>query len=212
MVFSTRLVDWAKPYLPISYKSDENFARLLGVNVPDANVEMNDVTSSRANPKIAIVSSEMLHAIYKEAPYTTSTVTIITPYNAQRAVYLGLIRSLREKTKLPLSKLPQVATVNSMQGHDSDIVILDWVNIYGEDLGFLKDDRRANVALSRARACLIIFFSVSQIVEEPEVDKRKKGKGKEKPEVLTHWDFLVARSLVMQVKDAKATDLFLNKL
>jgi superfamily I DNA and/or RNA helicase len=45
-----------------------------------------------------------------------------------------------------------------MQGHESDVVILDWVNKYGDNLGFLKDDRRANVALTRARACLIIVL------------------------------------------------------
>lgn len=62
--------------------------------------------------------------------------------------------------------LPKVATVDSMQGHESDIIILDWVNAYGDGLGFLKGNRRINVALSRARTSLIVFFSAPAIAVE----------------------------------------------
>lgn len=98
-----------------------------------------------------------------------------------------MIRGLQEKTGIPFDKLPRVATIDSMQGHESDIVILDWVNGYGRQLGFLRDDRRANVALTRARASLIFLFHRDRFMpyyDEDEVDK---------PEVQTHWDYLVEK-------------------
>lgn len=51
----------------------------------------------------------------------------------------------------------RVSTIDSMQGQESDIVILSMTrsNRYGR-IGFLNDSRRMNVALSRARTLLII--------------------------------------------------------
>ncbi|KAI7969567.1 hypothetical protein EIK77_005197 [Talaromyces pinophilus] len=80
-----------------------------------------------------------------------------------------------------------------MQGHESDIVLLDWMNLYGDRLGFLDDSRRINVALSRARASLITFFShgTSNEIYKP---RKRKHKGSSPPmEVRKHWDWLVQR-------------------
>jgi hypothetical protein len=80
-----------------------------------------------------------------------------------------------------------------MQGHESDIVLLDWVNLYGDRLGFLDDSRRINVALSRARASPITFFShdTSNEIYKP---RKRKHKGSSPPmEVTNHWDWLVQR-------------------
>lgn len=51
-------------------------------------------------------------------------IRVITSYNAQRALYLGVIN------QQPLNCCPTVfgvATIDSMQGHESDFVLLDWV-------------------------------------------------------------------------------------
>ncbi|RHZ52506.1 hypothetical protein CDV55_104431 [Aspergillus turcosus] len=47
---------------------------------------------------------------------------------------------------------------NSHRGAEANIVIVDWVVTSGEPsgLGFASDNRRANVALTRARACFIV--------------------------------------------------------
>lgn len=71
--------------------------------------------------------------------------------------------------------------------------MLDWVNLYGGRLGFLGDNRRINVALSRAHASLIIFFSQSPS-NDLDRPRRKKQRGNSPPtEVTNHWDWLVQR-------------------
>lgn len=84
----------------------------------------------------------------------TRELVILTPYNAQ-------IQELREEVtpaSLHWQALSlEVATIDSYQGRDCDIVIYSTVrsNERG-NLGFLKDRRRLNVALSRARQALIL--------------------------------------------------------
>lgn len=49
-------------------------------------------------------------------------------------------------------------TVDRMQGHESDMIILDWV-VDPEtkfDLVFASDNHRANIAITRANTCLIV--------------------------------------------------------
>jgi superfamily I DNA and/or RNA helicase len=84
----------------------------------------------------------------------TRNVAVITPYSAQ-------ITELQERI-LPASSFwtaleIEIATVDAFQGRDRDIVVYSTVRSNAEyDLGFLKDRRRLNVALSRARQLLII--------------------------------------------------------
>jgi superfamily I DNA and/or RNA helicase len=52
----------------------------------------------------------------------------------------------------------EIATVDAFQGRDRDIVVYSPVRSNKEaNLGFLKDRRRLNVALSRARQLLVII-------------------------------------------------------
>jgi superfamily I DNA and/or RNA helicase len=186
---------WARSHLPSSHTPSDEFARLLGVNVLKAKGIVGQVTFSRSNPEVVKVVSDMLSAMFKKTPYPTSKITIITSYNAQKAAYLKMIHSFQEKTGISFDNLPRVATIDSMQGHESDIVVLDWVNGYGRQLGFLRDNRRINVALTRARASLIVFFHRDRFISyygEDEVDR---------PEILTHWDYSVRRKLVIRVKE-----------
>ena len=48
-----------------------------------------------------------------------------------------------------------VATVDSSQGCEADVVILSFVRSNGGSSGFLRDDRRMNVAMTRARHQLV---------------------------------------------------------
>jgi AAA domain len=62
-----------------------------------------------------------------------------------------------------------VGTVDSFQGNEADLVILSLVrNNAGSGaraLGFLRDKRRMNVALSRAKSKLVIVGSLSFLCE-----------------------------------------------
>jgi superfamily I DNA and/or RNA helicase len=93
--------------------------------------------------------------------YSADRVRIITFYQAQ----VGLIKNLLLKENL--GKKIVVATVDSSQGCEADIVILSFVRSPSEklilskhDAGFLTDNRRMNVALTRAKYQLICVGNV----------------------------------------------------
>lgn len=84
------------------------------------------------------------------------SLRIITFYAAQ----VNLIRRMLDDN---LMKDVVVSTVDSTQGCEADIVILSLVRT--DVAGFLTDDRRLNVALTRARKQLICVGSVSTFSE-----------------------------------------------
>jgi len=91
----------------------------------------------------------------------TRRVAVITPYNAQ-------IAELQEHV-IPQSVLwralrIEIATIDAFQGRDCDVVIYSTVRSNGEaKLGFLRDRRRLNVALSRARQLLVIVGDLATL-------------------------------------------------
>ncbi|KAL0257862.1 hypothetical protein SLS55_007029 [Diplodia seriata] len=87
-------------------------------------------------------------------------VAILTPYKRQRKEYEDRLLKFRKSSGLPATNIPQVATVDSFQGHEADYVLLDLVNVKADkvaDIGFLKDDRRINVAITRGKKMLWVI-------------------------------------------------------
>jgi superfamily I DNA and/or RNA helicase len=81
-------------------------------------------------------------------------VAVITPYNAQIA---ELREHITPHSKFWKALTIEVATIDAFQGRDCDIVLYSTVRSNKElRLGFLKDWRRLNVALSRAKQLLMI--------------------------------------------------------
>jgi serine/threonine protein kinase len=88
-------------------------------------------------------------------------VAVITPYNAQ---IVELIAEITPKSSFWQSLTIEVATIDAYQGRDSDIVLYSTVRSNKDgQLGFLRDRRRLNVALSRAREALIIIGDISTL-------------------------------------------------
>lgn len=89
-------------------------------------------------------------------------VGIISPYRAQ-VQYLRHMIMRREFFK-PFRKLITVNTVDGFQGQERDIILISMVraNENGE-IGFLRDLRRMNVAITRARMKLIILGDVATL-------------------------------------------------
>ena len=84
------------------------------------------------------------------------TVGIISGYQAQVAQMFRLIDPENEDRWRNISI--EIATVDSFQGRECDVVVYSTVRSNPERrIGFLKDYRRVNVALSRARHQLLII-------------------------------------------------------
>lgn len=88
---------------------------------------------------------------------------MITPYRAQK--------------QLLMERLVDVScnTVDAFQGNEFEAVVLSTVRASGATgLGFLSDDRRLNVALTRARQVLLVVGHEETLCRSAEASKGLK--------------------------------------
>ncbi len=87
-----------------------------------------------------------------------SNIAIITPYSAQ-------VRFLREQLDIDGA---EVGSIDGFQGREKEAVIISFVRSNKrQDIGFLNDIRRMNVALTRARRKLIVIGDSATISALP---------------------------------------------
>ena len=93
-------------------------------------------------------------------------VGIISPYRAQ-VQYLKKLIKKYEFFK-PYRRLISVNTVDGFQGQERDVILISLVRSNDEgQIGFLKDLRRMNVAMTRARMKLIILGNKETMTQHP---------------------------------------------
>ncbi|EDQ91385.1 uncharacterized protein MONBRDRAFT_6568 [Monosiga brevicollis MX1] len=112
----------------------------------------------------------------EEAPAEPSaTVDVITFYKAQVHVLETLLFDEIKRGAELYNMRIEVKTVDAAQGSEADVVILSPVRCHArtgyKTLGFLHDERRLNVACSRARYALIVVGCLSY--EHGCVDKHR---------------------------------------
>ena len=93
-------------------------------------------------------------------------VGIISPYRAQ----VQLIRRLLRKQEFfkPFRQLITVNTVDGFQGQERDIILISLVRQNEEgQIGFLRELRRMNMAITRARMKLIILGDRRTLCRHP---------------------------------------------
>ena len=102
---------------------------------------------SKRNPKEAKWVVDQVRSLF-DAGVEPEQIAIIAPYAAQ-------VRLLRDR--LQTNGL-EIDTVDGFQGREKEIVIVTFVRSNEEgEIGFLKDTRRTNVALTRAKRCLRVI-------------------------------------------------------
>ena len=93
-------------------------------------------------------------------------VGIISPYRAQ-VQYLKKLIKKYEFFK-PYRRLISVNTVDGFQGQERDVILISLVRSNDEgQIGFLKDLRRMNVAMTKARMKLIILGNKETMTQHP---------------------------------------------
>ncbi|KAL5357535.1 hypothetical protein BJX96DRAFT_172611 [Aspergillus floccosus] len=122
---------------------------------------------------------------------------ILTTYSEQKEEWVWEMMRLSEGLNLVVrEQMVKVASVDSSQSHQADVVVLDWVVDSGtkSDLGFASDNRWANVALTRARSYLIVAAKGDMISN----DRLGRAKPREiPPDILVHWRFLLDHDLIV---------------
>jgi ATP-dependent RNA/DNA helicase IGHMBP2 len=127
--------------------------------------------------------------------YTNSSIAqgplsigIITPYREQRDYLQEKIKNELDLKDAPINIV--VKTIDGFQGQEKDVIMLSLVRSNtNQEIGFLADERRLNVALTRAKKKLIVVADSATLSSHPFFDKLFEHYAT--TEVLTSaWEFM----------------------
>ena len=99
-----------------------------------------------------------------------SKIAIISPYKGQVSELNSIIPKDRENRPIY-----NCNSVDGFQGGENEVVILSLVRSNSKkQIGFLQDERRLNVAVSRARRCCIVIGDRQTIQTAPYIKNMMK--------------------------------------
>lgn len=137
------------------------FPPLCVYNV-DFGREESHMFGSKYNETEAQVIRQITCILRKEIPINL-TLGIISPYKEQ----VSLLSHLADSGKANGGRAISVNTVDGFQGQECDVIIFSAVRSNDEKkIGFLKDERRLNVAITRARYCVIIVCNIRTVTSD----------------------------------------------
>lgn len=104
-------------------------------------------------------------SLFSPAAKTHGSVTgfgVVTPYKRQ----MQELRQSFDRAGIPTGDV-EIDTVDSFQGREKDVIVFSCVRTaaVNRGIGFVRDVRRMNVGLTRARASLIILGSAQALAE-----------------------------------------------
>jgi ATP-dependent RNA/DNA helicase IGHMBP2 len=149
LVADTQVSDWE-----IDQEQVVEFIDTAGLGWSEIN---NPETKSLSNPEEANLLWDRVESLGLSVSATHSiTVGIISPYREQVTLLEQLFRE-RAQT-IPAHLHIQVQTIDSFQGQERDAIYVSLVRSNDKhEIGFLKDYRRMNVAMTRARKKLVLI-------------------------------------------------------
>ena len=170
------ILDYDHPITWIDTSDEENQMTIEGEEAPvnaDMNFKEQFVGESfgrinKAEAELTLLTlAEYFTKIGKQRVLNESIdVGIISPYRAQ-VQYLKRLIKKYEFFK-PYRRLISVNTVDGFQGQERDVILISLVRSNDEgQIGFLKDLRRMNVAMTRARMKLIILGNKDTMTKHP---------------------------------------------
>lgn len=90
-------------------------------------------------------------------------LAIISPYSNQVYRIKENLKRYEGREECPID----VNTVDGFQGKEKEIIIFSTVRSLGsKTIGFLSDERRMNVGLSRAKSCLIVIGDSKKLITD----------------------------------------------
>ena len=168
---------WPKKGIPIMFINTNNKSNIK-YNLTDVNkiikkklnnnnnyfTSERDVGKSYENELEADITVKIINMFnsiksYKKGKYN---IGVITPYIGQKKLILEKLSYSNNNNKEDFdyfnNNIINIASVDSFQGKEKDFIIINTVRSnYKNNIGFLKDPRRLNVSLTRAKYGLIII-------------------------------------------------------
>lgn len=134
--------------------------------VSTGNEEMGTSGTSFLNRTEASAVEKLVTQMLKSG-VVPDQIGVITPYEGQRAhVVLHMQRNGPFRSEL--YRDIEVASVDSFQGREKDFIIVSCVRSNEQQgIGFLRDPRRLNVALTRSRYGVIIIGNARLLARNP---------------------------------------------
>ena len=126
--------DWPNREKPVAF-----------ISMPDSCIE--EGRSSKFNSHEAQKVGQLIRDFSRAGDVSCSQIGVVTPYRAQ----VERISSL-------ISDAVSVRTVDGFQGQERDVIVFSAVRCNQDGaVGFLNDDKRLNVLLTRARRGLVVI-------------------------------------------------------
>jgi predicted DNA helicase len=153
-------------------KKTSKFAEVLNPEVPLSFLDTSQINAPEFQPEgstsyenfeEAKLSVELALELHRMG-LSGKDIGIITPYAAQ----VKLIKQLLAERNFKV----EVNSVDGFQGREKEVIIVSFVRSNDErEIGFLKDLRRLNVAITRPRRKLILIGNANTLSSHPVYEK-----------------------------------------
>jgi senataxin len=136
----------------------------------DFEAEENFLNNSYYNEAQVIVICELvkkLMEIYSPIEIVDK-LAIISPYSIQVSIIKDRLKQIPGFEDNPI----EVNTVDGFQGREKSIILFSTVRSKGsKTIGFLSEERRMNVGLSRSKSCLVVVGDSRKLITDDNWDK-----------------------------------------
>ena len=133
------LVDLVGKHKGKILKSDDTLVRL--------DVKGQQILEQQTKSLMNLQEIEVVQEVVKDLldmGISPHDIGIITPYAAQKARLKAVFDEIEEL---------EINTIDGFQGREKEVILISWVRTQGE--GFLVDERRFNVAITRPKRLLV---------------------------------------------------------
>lgn len=161
----------SKPYHHSKYKPQ--FGPYCFLDVSDGEEKRSKTEKSIFNEQEANLAVKIYKKIREEysedtifspegkAPGSSKGFAVITPYKSQ----MQILRRAFDLAGIPFEDV-EIDTVDAFQGREKDVVVFSCVrSCMTTGIGFVRDVRRMNVGLTRARSSLIVLGNAQALSE-----------------------------------------------
>ncbi|CAH0489610.1 unnamed protein product [Peronospora farinosa] len=125
--------------------------------------DMNGSKYNRVEATFCVSLCQNMFETCAEVRNNKWSVGFVSPYKEQ----VRVLRQEITRSGIPASVSVEVNTVDGFQGREKDVIVFSCVRSSRHGgIGFLRDIRRLNVAITRARFCLYVIGNVSTLVRD----------------------------------------------
>ncbi|KAM3419972.1 hypothetical protein BST61_g3288 [Cercospora zeina] len=122
------------------------------IEVQPVREEMNERKSIVILDYLEVFFAQVFPALQEHfREHTSKEIIVIVAYAYARTKYIECMHGLQEEQGFGSEWYPRVMSIDGSKGHTATMAFFDGSMLYGDRMGFLKDAKRCNVAMTRAK-------------------------------------------------------------